>query len=202
MTQRGKSTWCSQHVCSHGHTEPFLSHQNKDATEYNWGEKSKLPPRAQMFYSAFPWEFRKSVVLLHWQIFYSKTNNPKVIMKLLLTRGLIWIPTWNFKFLYLASSPSLWLFQVYSFQNHTEVPLEAAHGFGRPPLLSFTSKARKNHNLWKGLVRHRHSVPFFCLFFTITVITKMNNHNHGFLLHNLLPSLQTFKKPQVLLYMQ
>lgn len=71
---------------------------------------------------------------------------------------------------------------------------EAAHGFGRPPLLNFTAKARKNHSLWKGLMTDTQ----YNSFFTITVIIKMNNHNGGFLLHNLL-SLQTFKKPQTTL---
>lgn len=166
MTQRGKSIWCSQQLHSHGHTEPLLSHKNKATREYNWGKKSRLPPWARTFHSAFPWEFRQSVVLLHWQVFYTETNNPKGVTKVLLIWELIWTLTSNFKFLYLACNPSLWLFPVYSFQNHTEVAHEDAHGFGRPPL-NFTSKARKNHNLWKGLTRQRHTALFF--FFTITV---------------------------------
>lgn len=198
MGQRGKWTWCSQHLCS-------LATQNLSCLTKiklpgsTTGGKSRLSPRAPTFHPAFPSEFRQSVVLLHWQAFYPETNNPKVVTKLLPTWGLIWTPISNCKFLYLSGNPSLWLFQVHSFQNHTEVAHEAAHGFGRLPLLSFTSKTKKTTIYGRG---SWDTDTQYIFFFTMTVIIKMNNHNGGFLLHNLLPSLQTSKKPWVILYMQ
>lgn len=94
MGQRGKWTWCSQHLCS-------LATQNLSCLTKiklpgsTTGGKSRLSPRAPTFHPAFPSEFRQSVVLLHWQAFYPETNNPKVVTKLLPTWGLIWTPISN-----------------------------------------------------------------------------------------------------------